>query len=296
MQWDLKVFVAESHLVVLHSFVNWLQNNSASCTVPTSSIQLAASSPQTSCTSRSWWLCQKPNQPKNDLFFWPTCFRGIKQQMTPSRGFTELFVWALSNGALQWRASSLTLSSPCKDFFFPFQLIAAFPLTYTGAEPNPSVSFKKIYSSAEAASRQIGCPCPCESLSRQTNSHHALNNPPLIPQPPSRFLFLHIDTVIGNWNTKIRQKRLRHHLGWSWKKMQEQISPSVFLRMCTRRSQLRCGAPESQGTDCAPLHLGKPQCQSLHLQGHLKSHSLILRPVTLLRNSRTWWAKGVQDE
>lgn len=144
--------------------------------------------------------------------------------------------------------SQLTLQG----FFFPFQLIAAFPLTYTGAEPNPSVSFKKIYSSAEAASRQIGCPCPCESLSRQTNSHHALNNPPLIPQPPSRFLLLHIDTVIGNWNTKIRQKRLRHHLGWSWKKMQEQISPSVFLRMCTRRSQLRCGAPESQGTGAVP--------------------------------------------
>lgn len=37
--------------------------------------------------------------------------------MTPSRGFTGLFVSAPSNGALQWRVSSLTPSSPCKEDF-----------------------------------------------------------------------------------------------------------------------------------------------------------------------------------
>lgn len=162
--------------------------------------------------------------------------------MTPSRGFTELFVWASSNGALQWRASSLTLSSPCKeDFFFQlFQLIAAFPLTYTGAEPNPSVSFKKSFSSAEAASQQIGCPCPWESLSSQTNS------PPCTEWSPHLSLSLRRDfcsCTLTLWlateNTKIRQKRLKHHLGWSWKRCR-----SRYLHLYSRgrvRGEGSCG-------------------------------------------------------
>lgn len=77
----------------------------------------AASSFKTDYTSGSWSLCLKPEQLKNDLSLRPTSFRGIKQQMTPSTGFTELFVQALSSGAFQWRASSLTLSSPCKEGF-----------------------------------------------------------------------------------------------------------------------------------------------------------------------------------
>lgn len=93
----------------------------------------AASSFETSCTSRSWSLCLKPEELKNDLSLRPTSFIGIKQQMTPSTGFTELFVQAPSSGAFQWRASSLTLSSPCKEgfgfccfvlFFFHFSSIS----------------------------------------------------------------------------------------------------------------------------------------------------------------------------
>ena len=154
--------------------------------------------------------------------------------MTPSTGFTELFAQAPSSGALQWRASGLTLSSPCKERVFSFQLIAAFPLTYTGAASNPSMSFKTSYSSAEAASQQIGRPCPCEipHPGRPTPTTH-WTIPPLIAQPPSRFLFLHIATVIGNWNRKIRQKKLKHHLGWSWKRCRSRYL-HLYSRGCVR--------------------------------------------------------------
>lgn len=127
-------------------------------------------------------------------------------------------------------------------------------MTYAGAESNPSMSFNTSCSSAEGTSRQIGHPCPCESPhpGKPTPTIHRMI-PSLIAQPPSRFPFLRIATVIGNWNTKIRQKKLKHHLGWSWKKMQEQISPSVFSRMC-KSGEASCGAvlPNHRGLVLCP--------------------------------------------
>lgn len=125
-------------------------------------------------------------------------------------------------------------------------------MTYTGAEPNSRMSFKKSDSSAEEASQRTGCPCPWESLSRQTNSHCALNDPPTYCSASIEISVLahrHCDWQLKH---KDQTEEAETPPGMELKKMQEQITPSVFSRMRTRRGQLRCGAPESQGTGALP--------------------------------------------
>lgn len=77
--------------------------------------------------------------------------------------------------------------------------------------------------------------------------------PPLTAQPPLRFLFVHI-YLLRDWQLKRKDqtKEAGTPPGMELKKMQEQISPSVFSRMRKAGSQLWCGAPESQGTGVLP--------------------------------------------
>lgn len=187
--------------------------------------------------------------------------------------------------------------NPARRIFFQFHLIAAFPLTYTGAEPNPSVCFKKSYSSAEAASQQIGCPCPWESLSRQTNTHRALNDPHLLFLGIHRdFFFFHIDTVIGNWNTKIRQKRLEHHLGWSWKRCRSRYL-HLYSRGCVggeascgvvlpnHRGLVLCPAASREAPVSVPAPARSPQSLFPHPQA---SHTALKLQNRVGKRSPRW--------
>lgn len=126
-------------------------------------------------------------------------------------------------------------------------------MTYARVETNPSMSVNTSYSSAEGTSQQIGRPWPCESPhpGKLTPTTH-WTIPPLIVQPPLRFLLVHIATVIGNWNRKIRQKKLKHHLGWSWKRCRSR-SLRLYSQGCVRR-EASCGVvlPNHRGLVLCP--------------------------------------------
>lgn len=102
-----------------------------------------------------------------------------------------------------------------------------------------------------------------DSPSRQTNSHHTLNDSHTYCSASieiSGFAHFHRD-----WQLKQEDqtKEAETPPGMELKKkMQEQISPSVFSRMCKLGNQLRCGAPESQGTGALPRCISGNPCVS----------------------------------
>lgn len=144
------------------------------------------------------------------------------------------------------------------------------------------MSFKTSYSSAEAASQQIGRPCPCESPhpEKPTPTTH-WRIPPLTAQSPSRFLFLHIATTTGNWNGKIRQKKLKHHLGWNWKRCRSRYlhlySPVRREASCgvvvpNHRGLMLCPAASRETPMSVPAPARSPQSPFPHPQA---SHTAV---------------------